>query len=298
MNKEVIISCAVTGAGDSVGKNPHVPVSPKQIAEACIEAAEAGAAIAHIHVRNPETGKAGRDLDCYREVVERIRSQSVDIVLNLTCGMGGELHLDLEDPRIQTESTDLVSSYERMQHVHELRPEMCTIDCGSMNFGANVVINRSGDLEKMAAYAMEWGVKPELEVFDMGQVGQALRLVDMGLVPGNPLFQFVLGVFGGAPANVQSILAMKGMLPANAQWAAFGIAHHEMPMVAQAVLLGGHTRVGLEDNLYLEKGVLATNGMLVERARSIVENLGARTLTPQEARETLGLANENKRMAS
>lgn len=297
MNRDVIITCAVTGAGDSTSKNPHVPVTPQQIAEACIEAAEAGAAIAHVHVRDPATGKAGRSLDCYREVVERVRAQPVDIVLNLTCGMGGELHLDPDDPSKMMAHTDLVSAYERMAHVDELRPEICTIDCGSMNFGRHVVINRASDLERMAQYARSWGVKPELEVFDMGQVGQALNLVALGLIEGDPMFQFCLGINGGAPASAQSILAMKAMLPANALWAAFGIAHHEMPMVAQAMLLGGNVRVGLEDNLYLDKGVLATNGSLVTRAREIVERLGGRAMTPSEARARLKLAPARARVA-
>lgn len=287
MNQDVIITCAVTGAGDSVGRNPHVPYTPEQIANACVEAAKAGAAIVHVHVRDPETGQAGRSLDCYREVVGRVRESGTDVILNLTCGMGGELHLDQDNPSIMTDRTDLVPAYERMAHVDELRPEICTIDCGSMNFGGHTVINRTGDLEKMARYAQQWGVKPELEVFDMGQVDQALGLVKKGLVDGDPLFQFCLGITGGAPANAESIFAMRAMLPANAQWAAFGISHHEMPMVAQAILLGGNVRVGLEDNLYLEKGVLATNGQLVEKAARIIRDLGASVLTPDQARDKL-----------
>jgi uncharacterized protein (DUF849 family) len=187
------------------------------------------------------------------------------------------------------EGTDLATHYERMEHVDRLRPEICTIDCGSMNFGDHVVINRSADLEKMARHAQEWGVKPELEVFDMGQVGIATRMIRKGLIDGDPLFQFCLGIDGGAAASAQSILALKSMIPDNAVWAAFGISTHEMPMVAQAVLLGGNVRVGLEDNLYLEKGVLATNGALVEKAIRIVRDLGARTLSPAEARQKLGL---------
>lgn len=289
MIQGTIITCAVTGAGDTPGKSPHVPVTPRQIADACIEAAEAGAAIVHVHVRDPETGKAGRSLDCYREVVERIRAQPVDVMLNLTCGMGGELHLDREDPSLVTEATDLVSVYERMAHVDELRPEMCTIDCGSMNFANHVVINRNSDLAQMAANARDWGVKPELEVFDMGQIGLALRLVNEGLVAGDPLFQFCLGIGGGAPASAEAILAMRSMMPANAMWSAFAIGRDEMPMVAQAAILGGNVRVGLEDNLYLDKGVLATNGTLVERARKIIELVGGKVLSPAEARAKLGV---------
>jgi uncharacterized protein (DUF849 family) len=297
MNEEVIVTCAVTGAGDSVGRSPHVPVTPSQIAAACIEAAEAGAAIVHVHVRNPETGKAARTVAYYEEVVGIVRDSKTDVVLNLTCGMGGDLYLDADTPSKIAPGTDLATPYERMEHVDRLRPEICTIDCGSMNFGDHVVINRTADLEKMARYAQEWGVKPELEVFDMGQVGIATRMVRKGLIDGAPLFQFCLGIDGGAAASAQSILALKSMIPDNAIWAAFGISVHEMPMVAQAVLLGGNVRVGLEDNLYLERGVLATNGQLVEKAVRIVRDLGARTLSPAEARQKLGL-NQNLRRAA
>jgi uncharacterized protein (DUF849 family) len=297
MNEEVIVTCAVTGAGDSVGRSPHVPVTPPQIAAACIEAAEAGAAIVHIHVRDPETGKADRTVAYYEEVVGMVRESRTDVVLNLTCGMGGDLYLDADRPSQMVEGTDLATPYERMEHVDRLRPEICTIDCGSMNFGDHVVINRTADLEKMARYAQEWGVKPELEVFDMGQVGIATRMVRKGLIDGDPLFQFCLGIDGGAAASAQSILALKSMIPDNAVWAAFGISSHEMPMVAQAVLLGGNVRVGLEDNLYLEKGVLATNGQLVEKAVRIVRDLGARTLSPAEARQKLALKQPMRRAA-
>jgi uncharacterized protein (DUF849 family) len=297
MNEEVIITCAVTGAGDSVGRSPHVPVTPTQIAAACIEATEAGAAVVHVHVRDPETGKAARTVAYYEEVVGLVRESPVDVVLNLTCGMGGDLYLDPEDPSRIIEGTDLATPYERMEHVDRLRPEICTIDCGSMNFGDHVVINRTSDLEKMARYAQEWGVKPELEVFDMGQVGIASRLVRKGLVDGDPLFQFCLGIDGGAAASAESIMALKSMIPANAIWAAFGISVHEMPMVAQAVLLGGNVRVGLEDNLYLEKGVLAKNGELVEKAARIVRDLGASILGPAEARRKLGLTQQLRKAA-
>jgi uncharacterized protein (DUF849 family) len=289
MNQDVIVTCAVTGAGDSTARSPHVPVTPRQIADACIEAADAGASMVHIHVRDPATGKAARRVEYYEEVVGHVRASATDVVLNLTCGMGGDLYLDAEDPSRMVEGTDLATPYERMEHVHRLRPEVCTIDCGSMNFGDHVVINRSADLEKMAKFALEWGVKPELEVFDMGQLGIAMRMVRKGLIAGAPLFQFCLGIDGGAAASAQSILALKSMLPPDAIWAAFGISHHEMPMVAQAVLLGGNVRVGLEDNLYLERGVLATNGQLVEKAVRIVRDLGARPLTPSETRAKLGL---------
>jgi uncharacterized protein (DUF849 family) len=297
MNHDVIITCAVTGAGDSTARSPHVPVTPAQIATACLDAARAGAAIAHIHVRDPETGKACRKLEFYDEVVERIRASDVDIVLNLTCGMGGMLCLDAQNPAVIADGTDMATPYERMEHVDRLRPEMCTLDCGSMNFGAGLAINRTADLMIMAQHAMDWGVKPELEVFDMGQVGIALKLIARGLVPGDPLFQFCLGIDGGAPATAESMIGMRSMLPANAHWAAFGISQHEMPMAALAVVLGGNVRVGLEDNLYLERGVLATNAQLVEKAARIVRDLGARSITPAETREKLKLQNRYRRAA-
>jgi uncharacterized protein (DUF849 family) len=297
MNNDVIITCAVTGAGDSTARSAHVPVTPAQIAASCLEAARAGAAIVHIHVRDPQTGKGCRTLEYYDEVVERIRASDVDVILNLTCGMGGILCLDPENPAVMTDASDMATPYQRMEHVDRLRPELCTLDCGSMNFGGNVAINRTADLEIMARHAMEWGVKPELEVFDMGQVGIALKLIARGVVPGDPLFQFCLGIDGGAPAQAESMIAMRAMLPANAHWAAFGISQHEMPMAALAVILGGNVRVGLEDNLYLERGVLATNEQLVEKAARIVCDIGARTLTPAQTREKLKLENRYRRAA-
>jgi uncharacterized protein (DUF849 family) len=297
MNHDVMITCAVTGAGDSTARSPHVPVTPAQIAASCLEAARAGAAIVHIHVRDPETGKGCRKLEYYDEVVERIRASNVDVILNLTCGMGGMLCLDAENPAVMVEGTDMATPYERMAHVDRLRPELCTLDCGSMNFGDGLAINRTADLTIMARHAMEWGVKPELEVFDMGQVAIALKLISRGFVPGDPLFQFCLGIDGGAPAVAESIIAMRSMLPHNAQWAAFGISQHEMPMAALAVLLGGNVRVGLEDNLYLERGVLATNEQLVEKAARIVRDLGARVLTPAQVREKLKLNSRTRRAA-
>jgi uncharacterized protein (DUF849 family) len=297
MNKDVFITCAVTGAGDSTGRSPHVPKSPVQIADACIEAARAGAAIVHVHVRDPETGKGCRKLEYYDEVVDRIRASGTDVIINLTCGMGGMLSLDPENPAIMTEESDMATPYQRVEHVGRLRPEICTIDCGSMNFGTNIAVNRTNDLEKMCRHALEWGVKPELEVFDMGQVGIALTLISRGVVPGDPLFQFCLGIDGGAPATAESITAMRAMIPPNANWAAFGISNHEMPMVALAVIMGGNVRVGLEDNLYLERGVLATNGQLVEKAARIIRDIGSHVLTPAETRQKLKLENRTRRAA-
>ncbi len=289
MRDKVILTCAVTGAGDTVGKHPGVPVTPAQVAAACVEAAKAGAAIAHVHVRDPKSGQGARDPALFREVVARVRDSGTDIVLNLTAGMGGNLLLDPDDPSRMIAGTDLATAAERMRHVEELLPEMCTLDCGSMNFGDAVVVNRVRDLERMAAIAKRVGVKPELEVFDFGQIEIAKHLIAAGLVPGRPLFQLCLGISWGAPATTESMAAMKAALPPDSDWAAFAISRNEFPMVAQAALLGGNCRVGLEDNLYLGKGQLATNGQLVERAVTILESIGVGVLTPAEARVQLGL---------
>jgi uncharacterized protein (DUF849 family) len=289
MNRKIMLTCAVTGAGATTKKHPGVPVTPAQIAAACLEAARAGASAVHVHVRNTETGEGGRDPAHFREVVARIRESGVDIVLNLTCGMGGRLLLDEDDPSVMIDGTDLARPAERMEHVKELLPEICTIDCGSMNFGREVVINRVGDLERMAKVAQELGVKPELEVFDYGQIGIARHLIDSGLVDGAPLFQLCLGIAGGTPATTEAMLALRNALPPGAHWGAFGISRSEFPMVAQAAILGGNVRVGLEDNLYLAAGRLASNGELVEKALRILELLDVSVMTPAEARVAFGL---------
>jgi uncharacterized protein (DUF849 family) len=289
MTRKVMLTCAVTGAGPTTKKHPGVPITPAQIAAASIEAARAGASTVHIHVRDPQTGEGGRDPAHFREVVGRIRDSGVDIVLNLTCGMGGRLVLDEEDPSVMAAGTDMAPPLERMEHVRELLPEMCTLDCGSMNFGREVTINRVGDLERMARFAQRLGVKPELEVFDYGQVGIARHLIDSGLVDGTPLFQLCLGIAGGTPATSEAMLALRAALPPGAHWGAFGISRAEFPMVAQAAILGGNIRVGLEDNLYLEAGRLASNGELVEKAMKIVSLLDIAVMTPAETRGALGL---------
>ena len=292
MNYEVIVTCAVTGAGDTVGKHPAIPVTPKQIADAAIEAANAGATVAHIHVRDPETGKGSRDPKLYREVVERVRASNVDIILNLTAGMGGDFEVgDESDPTKHGPNTDLVGALERLVHVEELRPEICTLDCGTLNFGDGnmIYISTPTQLRIGAKRIQELGVKPELEVFDTGHLWFASQMVKEGLIDEPPLFQFCLGIPWGAPADTTTMKAMKDNLPPGAIWAGFGIGRMQMPMVAQAVLLGGNVRVGLEDNLYLEKGVFASNGQLVEKAIKIIEMLGARPLSPAEGRKKLGL---------
>jgi uncharacterized protein (DUF849 family) len=292
MNSDVIVTCAVTGAGDTVGKHPAIPVTPQQIADAVIDSANAGASVAHIHVRDPETGKGSRDCRLYREVVERVRSRNVDIILNLTAGMGGDFELGDQDPKIAGPNTDLVGPLERLVHIEELRPEICTLDCGTLNFGDGnlIYISTPTYLRAGARRVRELGVKPELEVFDTGHLWFASQMHKEGLLDDPPLFQFCLGIPWGAPADTTTMKAMKDNLPPGAIWAGFGIGRMQMPMVAQAVLLGGNVRVGLEDNLYLGKGVFASNGQLVEKAIKIIELLGARALTPAEARRKLGLA--------
>ena len=294
MNNEVIITCAITGAADTAGKHPDMPVTPEQIATASIEATKAGAAVAHIHVRDPKTGKGSRDPALFRETVERIRDSGTDVVLNLTAGMGGDLFMGpADDPNAFDQAeTDLAPALERLRHVDELRPEICTLDCGTMNFGdeSYVMVNTPPILRAMAAGIRALGVKPEVEVFDLGHLWLAKQLFAEGLIEAPPLFQLCLGIPYGAPADTTTMKAMVDLLPPGAMWAGFGISRMQMPMVAQAVLLGGHVRVGLEDNLYLERGVFASNAQLVEKAVRLIELMGARVLTPGEARTTLGLS--------
>ena len=294
MNRHVIISCAVTGSGNSVGKHPAIPVTPEEIATAAIDAARAGAAIAHIHVRDPVSGKPSRRVDLYREVVERIRDSETDVVINLTTGMGGDLFLGPdESPLDLTENTDLVGQLERMRHVEELLPEICSLDCGSFNYdeGNYVYVSTPGMLRLGAQRLQAIGVKPELEVFDLGHLSFARQLQAEGLLDEPPLFQICLGIRWGAAADTRNFLAMVDQLPPGSNWAGFGVGVMEMPIVAQAILLGGNVRVGLEDNLYLERGVFASNAQLVERARKIVELMGAEIQTPEQARQQLGLKN-------
>jgi uncharacterized protein (DUF849 family) len=291
MNHDVIITCALTGAGDTTAKSPHVPVTPKQIAAAAVEAAKAGATVVHCHVRDPQTGKFSRDVALYREVMERIREADVDIIVNLTAGMGGDLEIGAgENPMEFGPSTDLVGPLTRLAHVEELLPEICTLDCGTLNFGDGdtIYVSTPAQLRAGAKRITELGVKAELEIFDTGHLWFAKQMIKEGLLD-NPLFQLCLGIPWGAPADTTTMKAMVDNLPADAVWAGFGIGRMQMPMAAQAVLLGGNVRVGLEDNLWLDKGVLATNGQLVERAGEILSRLGARVLTPAEGRKKMGL---------
>jgi uncharacterized protein (DUF849 family) len=291
MNRKVIVTCALTGAGDTTSKSEHVPVTPQQIADDAIAAARAGASVVHIHVRDVETGQGSRDVALYREVVRLVRESDVDPVINLTAGMGGDLFLDPGAPTKQLPGTDLVNARERLAHVEELRPEICTIDCGSLNFGegSQVYISTPDMLREGAERIKELGVKPEMEIFDTGNLWFANIMVEEGLIAPPPLYQLCMGIPYGAPVDAGLLQAMVNMLPDGAQWTSFAIGRDQLPWVAQSVLLGGHVRVGLEDNLYLSKGVKATNAELTQRAIAIVHDLGAAVATPDEAREILKL---------
>ena len=291
MNNKVFISCAVTGSGDTASKHPDLPKTPEQIAKASIEAAKAGAAIAHIHVRE-EDGTPSRRLELYKEVVDRVRSSDTDVILNLTTGMGGDLDIGQgKDPLEFGPMTDMANVMERIANAEQFLPEICTLDCGTLNFSDTdmIYISTPPTLRKMAEMARDWGVKPELEVFELGHIRFAKAMISEGLINDPPMFQLCLGIPWGAEQTVETMVAMKSQLPAGASWASFGIGRGQMPMMAAAVALGGNVRVGLEDNIYLERGVLATNAQLVTRAREIIERMGSRVATPQEARNKLKL---------
>jgi uncharacterized protein (DUF849 family) len=292
MNREVFITCAVTGSGGTQDRSPHVPRSPRAIAESAIAAARAGAAIVHCHVRDPDTGAPSRRLDLYREVTERIRDSDTDVVLNLTAGMGGDLLLGPpERPLPPSGGTDMGSAEDRVAHVAECRPEICTLDCGTMNFAEAdyVMTNAPGMLEAMGRRMTELGVKPEIEAFDTGHLWHARDLVGRGVLEGPALVQLCMGVRWGAPDDLSTFLAMVANVPPDWTFSAFALGRHQMAYVAAAVLAGGNVRVGLEDNLWLDKGVPARNEQLVERAVGIVERMGARVIGPAEVRAKLGL---------
>lgn len=293
MNREVFVTCAVTGSGGTQDKSPHVPRSPQQIADSAIDAAKAGAAVVHCHVRDPETGAPSRRLDLYRELTDRIRSADVDVVLNLTTGMGGDLvHGPVESPLPLNETgTDLAGASERMAHIRECLPEICTLDCGTMNFAEAdyVMMNTPGTLRAMGAMMTELGVKAEIEAFDTGHLWFAKQLVKEGVLTDPALVQLCMGVPWGAPNDLNTFLAMVNAIPVGWCFSAFSLGRDQMPYAAASVLAGGHVRVGLEDNLFLERGVLATNAQLVEKAVTVVENLGAKVVGPEAVREKLGL---------
>lgn len=294
MNTEVFVTCAVTGVGATTHRSEHVPVTPEEIADAALEAARAGAAIVHIHVRNPETGGPSRDPALYTEVVERIRASDVDVVINLTAGMGGDLVLGgVETPLPpSSEGTDMAGATERLAHVAELRPEICTLDCGTMNFaeGDYVMTNTPSMLREMARQVRELGVRPEIEIFDTGHLVLAKQLVAEGLVDEPVLLQLCMGIPYGAPDDPGTLLALVNQLPPGCVFSAFAIGRMQLPYAALAPIVGGNVRVGLEDNIWLDRGVEATNGQLVERAVTILQAMNVRVLGPRETREKLRLA--------
>jgi len=290
MNDKTIISCAVTGSAPTPEKNPAVPVTPTEIAASAIEAAAAGAAIAHIHVRDPETGGRSIEFEHYREVVERIRDSGSDLIINLTTGPGAKFVPGADDPAQAGAGTLLMTAEDRVRHVEELRPEVCSLDVATMNFRDSVFLNAPDILREMADRITAAGVKAEIEVFDTGHIELARQLIDEGTLPKPAYFQLCLGIPYGATATPEAMMFLRDRLPEGSQWSAFGISRSQFPMVGQAVLLGGHARVGLEDNIYIGPGELApSNAALVERARQIVESLGGSVATSDEARAILGL---------
>lgn len=294
MNWDVFVTCAITGAGDTTGKSPHVPVSPQQIAESAIEAARAGAAIVHIHVRNPETGVGARDTELYAEVVERVRAADVDVVVNLTAGMGGDLVLGGDENPLppNLDGTDMAGATERLKHVRAILPEICTLDCGTMNFasgGDYVMVNTPSVLREMARQVQQLGVRPELEVFDTGHLVMVKEMIRDGLLDDPVMVQLCMGIAYGAPDDVTSLMAMVNLLPPGAVYSAFSIGRMQIPYVAMAALAGANVRVGLEDNLYLGPGQMATNAQLVARAVDILTNMNAKVMSAQAVRDKLEL---------
>jgi uncharacterized protein (DUF849 family) len=294
LNWEAFITCAVTGAGDTAGRSALVPVTTEQIANSALEAAAAGAAVVHIHVRNPSTGKGARDPKLFGEVVDRIRSSGVNVVLNLTAGMGGDLVLGGDEKPLPpaAEGTDMAGALERLQHVEELLPDICTIDCGTMNFAAGgdyVMTNTPAMIRAMARKVQALGVRPELEVFDTGHLVMVKELIREGLIDDPPMIQLCMGIPYGAPDDPSTLMSMVTQLPPGAVFSAFSIGRMQLAYVGMAVLAGGNVRVGLEDNIYLSRGKPATNGQLVERAVTILENMNVRVLGPDEVRAKLRL---------
>jgi uncharacterized protein (DUF849 family) len=293
MNREVFITCAVTGSGSTQDRSPHVPRSPKEIADSAIEAAKAGAAIVHCHVRDPETGKPRRDVSLYREVTERIRDANVDVVLNLTAGMGGDMVFGpVESPLpLKEQGTDMGGASNRVEHVRQCLPEICTLDCGTMNFNEAdyVMTNTPGMLRAMGGMMTGMGVKPEIEAFDTGHLWFAMQLVTEGVLKPDALVQLCMGVPWGAPDDLNTYMAMVNNVPANWTYSAFSIGRNAMAYPALAILGGGNVRVGLEDNLYVGKGQLGTNAQLVEKAVQVVEGMGAKIIGPDEVRKKLKL---------
>ena len=294
MNREVFITCAVTGSGSTQDRSHHVPRSPKQIADSAIDAAKAGAAVVHCHVRDPDTGSPSRKIEYYREVTNRIRESEVDVILNLTAGMGGDMVFGSVDSPLpySEKGTDMAGADERVQHLKECLPEICTLDCGTMNFAEAdyVMTNTPGMLRSMAQKMTDLGVRPEIEAFDTGHLWFAKQLVNEGLIKNPVMVQLCMNVPWGAPDDLNTLMAMVNNIPNEWTFSAFSLGRHQMPYVAAAVLAGGNVRVGLEDNIFLDKGVLATNAQLVEKASKIINNLGAKIIGPSEVRQKLNLS--------
>lgn len=293
MSRKVILTCAVVGENKYNRAHPNFPITPQQIADSALEAEQAGASAVHLHVRNPKTGEGSRDPDLFLEMATRVRDNGVKAVMNITCGGGGVYRPDPADESRAGPGSDVAPAEERVRHIEMALPEMCSIDVTTQNQmdgdSEYIYLNSQATLRKMAKRFQELGVKPEIEVFAPGDILLANQMVADGLFDTPAMYQIVMGTKWGLPATPETMIYMRNLLPAGANWAAFGIARMQMPMAAQAVLLGGNVRVGLEDNLYLKKGVWATNGTLVARAREIIERLGHEVATPDEARAILGL---------
>lgn len=294
MSRKVILTCAVVGENQFNRKHPRFPITPQQIADAALEAEQAGASAVHLHVRDPKTGDGSRDPDLFLDMATRVRDNGVKAVMNITCGGGATYCPDPADEGRAGQGSDIASAEERVRHIEMCMPEMCSIDVTTQNQQdggkAYVYLNTEQTLRKMAKRFQDLGVKPEIEVFAPGDILLANQMLEEGLFDAPPTYQIVMGTNWGLPATAETMIYMRNLLPQGANWAAFGIARMQMPMVAQAALLGGHVRVGLEDNLYLSRGVFATNGELVDRAKTIIESLGYEVATPDEAREILNLA--------
>lgn len=287
---KVFITCAITGNITRPDQTPHLPITPQQIADSALEAAEAGAAIAHIHVRDPKTGQPSMELDLYREVRDRIRTKNTDLIINLTTGPGGRFVPSRHDPKIAAEGTTLMAPERRVDHIVALKPDICTLDLNTMNSGGQVVINTPANVRRMAKVIINAGVKPEIELFDSGDIALLHDLVADGTLKEPLLTSFVMGVKYGFQPSPETVLYARGLLPTNAAFTAIGIGRSAFPMVAQSYLAGGHVRVGLEDAVYLDRGVLApSNAALVKKTRRIIEDLGGQIATPTEARTILGL---------
>ncbi len=298
-NLSPFITGAVTGSGGTQNRSNHVPRSPEQIANSAIDAAKAGAAIVHCHVREPENGEPSRRPELYREVLDRIRDAQTDAVVNFTAGMGGDIVIgDPENPRpLNAVGTDMVGATERLEHIAECLPEICTLDCGTMNFAEAdyVMTNTPGMLRAMGSMMTELGIKPEIEAFDTGHLWFAKQLVEEGVLDSPALVQLCMGIPWGAPNDLNTYMAMVNNIPSDWNWSSFSIGRHQMPYVAASILAGGNVRVGLEDNIWLEKGVLATNEALVQRAVTIVDAMGSSIMTPQQVRDQLGLTKRTPR---